>query len=242
MDKKIPQHIAFILDGNRRWAREKGLPILIGHMKGMDNVENIIDWCIEVDIKYLTVYAFSTENWDRTQEELSYLFNEVFEKGFSEKFPRFNEQNIKVNIFGDLKKFPEKMQKGINNLREETKNNTGLIFNVCLNYGGRTEIVRAVKNIVSEGISVEKINDETIANHLYTAGMPDPDLMIRTGGERRVSGFLLWQQAYTELYFPKAYLPGFNRAEFDKALDWYAARDRRHGGDSKKEKERIESA
>ena len=234
MNKKIPQHIAFILDGNRRWARAQGLPTLQGHMEGMNNVERIGDWCIEAGVKYLTVYAFSTENWKRSQEELNYLFTTVFDRAFVNKFKKFNEKNIKVNVFGELEKFPEKMCKGMKDLVEQTRNNTGLIFNVCLNYGGRPEIVRAVKNIVKKGIPANKINEEVVANHLYSAGMPDPDLMIRTGGERRLSGFLLWQQAYTELYFPEVFLPGFSKNDFNKALAWYASRDRRHGGDSKK--------
>jgi len=229
MKKKIPQHLAFILDGNRRWARAQGLPALMGHMKGMDNTERIGDWCAEVGIKYFTVYAFSTENWNRSQEELDYLFTTVFNKAFVDKFKKFNEKNIKVNVFGELEKFPEKMCKGMQNLVEQTKDNTGLVFNVCLNYGGRAELVRAVKNIVSSGIPANQINEETVANHLYSAGMPDPDLMIRTGGAQRVSGFLLWQQAYTELYFPEVFLPGFTREDFDKALEWYSSRDRRYG-------------
>lgn len=225
----VPQHIAFILDGNRRWARSQGLPTLQGHMKGMDRVEDLAKWCNDAGVKYLTVYAFSTENWDRTQEELNYLFNQVFDKGFSERFPKFKAENIKVNVFGELDKFPEKMQKGIRNLIEETKDCTGLVFNICLNYGGRTELVRAIKKIVEERIPTGKIEEKTVSDRLYSAGMPDPDLMIRTGGEHRVSGFLLWQQAYTELYFPKVFLPGFTKQDFDEALEWYATRERRYG-------------
>jgi len=225
----VPQHIAFILDGNRRWAKAQGLPTLHGHMKGMDRVEDLAKWCGDAGVKYLTVYAFSTENWDRTQEELGYLFNEVFDKGFSEKFPKFKAENIRVNVFGELDKFPEKMQKGIRNLVEQTKDCTGLIFNVCFNYGGRTEIVRAIKKIVEEGIQTNDIDEKTVSDHLYSAGMPNPDLMIRTGGEHRVSGFLLWQQAYTELYFPETFLPGFTKQDFDEALEWYATRERRYG-------------
>ena len=229
MNRDVPRHIAFILDGNRRWAKAQGLPTLHGHMKGMDRVEDLAKWCSDAGVKYLTAYAFSTENWNRTQEELGYLFNEVFDKGFSEKFPKFKAENIRVNVFGELAKFPEKMQKGIRNLVEQTKDCTGLIFNVCLNYGGRTELIRAIKKIMEEGIPVSEIDEKTVSEHLYSAGMPDPDLMIRAGGEHRVSGFLLWQQAYTELYFPKAFLPGFTKQDFDEALEWYATRERRYG-------------
>lgn len=192
-------------------------------------MEDIAKWCKDAGIKYLTVYAFSTENWNRSQAELDYLFNEVFDKGFSEKFPKFKKENIKVNIFGELERFPEKMQQGIRNLAEQTKDCTGLIFNVCLNYGGRAEIVRAIRQIVEEDIPASEIDEKTVSSHLYSAGMPDPDLMIRAGGEHRLSNFLLWQQAYTELYFPKTFLPGFTKQDFDEALEWYANRERRYG-------------
>lgn len=229
MNDNLPKHIAIILDGNRRWARSQGLPTLQGHMKGMDRVEDIAQWCKEKGIKYLTVYAFSTENWNRTPGELNYLFNQVFDKGFAEKFPKFKKENIKVNIFGELDRFPEKLQKGIKNLAEETKDCDGVIFNVCLNYGGRAEIIRAAKQIVQEGIPADKIDEKVFTDHLYSVGMPDPDLMIRTGGEHRLSGFLPWQQAYTELYFPKVFLPGFTKQDFEEALEWYAGRERRYG-------------
>ncbi|MFH0905373.1 MAG: polyprenyl diphosphate synthase [bacterium] len=228
LPEPIPRHVAFVLDGNRRWARERGLPTLEGHLRGMDNIENIVEWCVKAGIGYLTVYAFSTENWDRSAEELNYLFNVVFPKGFG-KSARFNEQNVRVNLFGSVEKFPAKMQDEIRDLIDKTQENTGLQFNVCLNYSGRTELVQAVQAIMREGTPVDQVIEQTIADHLFSAGMPDPDLMIRTGGEHRLSGFLLWQQAYTELYFPKKYLPEFSEADFREALQWYAERDRRHG-------------
>ncbi|MDD5606130.1 MAG: polyprenyl diphosphate synthase [Patescibacteria group bacterium] len=225
----LPQHIAFVLDGNRRWARAQGLPTLEGHMRGMENIENIAQWCIEKDIKYLTMYAFSTENWDRSPEELDYLFNKVFVTGFRTYMERLAKENVKINIFGEIERFPEKMRAAIKQMVADSQNNTGLNMNFCLDYGGRAEIIRAVKNIVQEGIVPEKIDEAVIANHLYSAGMPDPDLMIRTGGEHRLSGFLLWQMSYTEFYFPQICLPGFTKQDFEEALEWYASRDRRHG-------------
>ena len=198
-------------------------------MRGMDNVENIVDWCIEYGIGYLTVYAFSRQNWDRTPDELNYLFGTVFNKAFSEKFHLFHEKNVKVNLFGHLDRFPKKMQEGIADLVEKTKANTGLVFNVCLDYGGREEITEAVQKIVREQTPVEMITPELIADNLYSAGMPDPDIMIRTGGEHRLSNFLLWQHSYTEFYYPTKYLPEFTKEDFIQALEWYADRDRRYG-------------
>ncbi len=227
--KTKPQHISFILDGNRRWARREGLPIYQGHMKGMDNVENIMDWCIEEGVTHLTVYAFSTENWDREEEELNYLFTKVYNFGFSEKFPKYHKKNVKVNLFGSLDRFPKKMQEGIWDLVNKTKDNTGLVLNVCLDYGGKLEITKAVKEIVAAGTAAEDITSDLIESHLYSAGMPPIDMMIRTGGEHRLSNFLLWQHAYTELYFPTKFLPEFSKEDFAEALEWYASRERRYG-------------
>jgi len=229
VNTQIPQHISFVLDGNRRWAKAQGLPTLQGHLKGLDAVFRIIQWCDEVGVKYLTTYAFSTENWDRTPKELDYLFNIVFQQGFNKYTPQLVANNVKVNLFGSWDKFPQGMRDSIRRMIEQTANNTGIVWNVCLDYGGRAEIIRAVKQIIEQGQRVEDVDDQLIANNLFSAGMPDPDLMIRTGGEHRVSNFLLWQQAYTEFYFPEVGLPGFTREEFDKALEWYASRDRRYG-------------
>jgi undecaprenyl diphosphate synthase len=229
MNNQIPQHISFVLDGNRRWAKAQGLPTLEGHLRGMENLMNIAQWCGEVGVKYLTVYAFSTENWNRAEEELAYLFGTVFTKAFAEKFDLLNEKNVKANVFGGLERFPEDMRRGMERLIDSTKANTGLVLNICLDYGGRSEITQAVKKIVEKGMSSEEITDQTIADQLFSAGMPDPDLMIRTGGEHRLSNFLLWQHAYTELYFPEVYLPAFSKKDFDEALEWYANRERRYG-------------
>lgn len=229
MADQVPTHISFVLDGNRRWAKQQGLPIWEGHRRGLDAVFEIIRWCSEAGVKYLTTYAFSTENWNRTPGELDYLFNIVFRQGFKKYLPKLIEDNVKVNLFGQSERFPGGMRASIREMLEKTAGNAGLVWNVCLDYGGRAEITRAVKDIVSTGISAEDITEQTVAEHLFSAGMPDPDLMIRTGGEQRMSNFLLWQHAYTELYFPKIYLPGFAKADFDAALEWYANRDRRYG-------------
>ncbi len=229
MSSQVPTHISFVLDGNRRWAKAQGLPTLEGHLQGMENVMNIGGWCGEAGVKYLTVYAFSTENWNRGEEELAYLFGTVFTKAFAEKFELLNERNVRVNVFGQLERFPEAMRRGLENLIEKTKTNTGLVFNICLDYGGRAEITKAVKEIVKKGVGADEVTEQMVGDYLFSAGMPDPDLMIRTGGEHRLSNFLLWQHAYTEFYFPAVFLPAFSKKDFDDALEWYASRDRRYG-------------
>lgn len=225
----IPQHIAFILDGNRRWAKDRGLPAWQGHLKALDTLDELVYWCRETGVKYLTVYAFSTENWGRPEEELGHLFGEVLTEGVTEKFPRLHEQNIRVNVLGRLDRFPPKMQTAIGDIIEKTKSNTGLVFNWCLDYGGRSELVRAGQEITRQQIPADQITEDIVSAHLYSAGVPDPDLVIRTSGEQRLSGFLLWQNAYAELYFPKVYFPAFTKTDFDEALTWYAGRDRRYG-------------
>lgn len=198
-------------------------------MQGMENLEQVLDWCGEVGVKYVTTYLFSTENWGRNEQELYYLFNNVFTRAFKEKFPRLIEQNIKFNIFGEIDKFPVGMQQGLTELMEKTRNNTGLVWNACLNYGGRAELVRAVRQIVATGTTVDQITEQTIADNLYSVNIPDPDLVIRTSGEHRLSGFLLWQNAYAELYFPKVFFPAFSKDDFMSAIEWYANRERRYG-------------
>lgn len=227
---ELPQHIAFVLDGNRRWAKAQGLSALEGHMQGMRNIENIAEWCMETGVKYLTMYAFSKENWDRSAEELDYLFNTVFVTGFNNYVQKLIDRGVRINVFGEIDRFPAKMQEAIRAMLTKSQANAGeLVMNFCLDYGGRSELVRAVQDIVREDIAVDEIDEKVIAGHLYSAGIPDPDLMIRTGGEHRLSGFLLWQMAYTELYFPSVALPAFSRTDFDAALEWYASRDRRYG-------------
>ena len=229
----LPKHIAIIMDGNRRWAKANGLTTKEGHKAGAKNLENIALICNKLGIKYLTVYAFSTENWKRSEEEVSALM--LIMKAYLDSFSkRVNTENIRVKVLGDISRLSESLQKSIRNAIEKTKNNTGLTLNVAFNYGGRPELVNAMKNIalkVKNGeLNVDDINEDTISNHLYTAGMPDPDLMIRTSRELRTSNFLPWQLVYTEFYFPDVHWPAFNEEELLKAIEVYQSRNRRFGG------------
>ena len=204
-EKLLPQHIAIIMDGNRRWAREKGLDYRLGHKEGAENLKRIAKYANEIGIKYLTVYAFSTENWKRTKEEVGALM--ILLQKYLEEFLSSNDfDNIKINVLGDTSKLGEGLQKSITKILHETENNTGLVLNIAFNYGGRDEIVKAVKRISTEvkenKLDIDDINEETFSKFLYTAGQPDPDLLIRTSGEQRLSNYLLWQLAYTEFYFP----------------------------------------
>ena len=222
----LPKHIAIIMDGNRRWAKANGLTTKEGHKAGAKNLENIALICNKLGIKYLTVYAFSTENWKRSEEEVSALM--LIMKAYLDSFSkRVNTENIRVKVLGDISRLSESLQKSIRNAIEKTKNNTGLTLNVAFNYGGRPELVNAMKNIE---LNVDDINEDTISNHLYTAGMPDPDLMIRTSRELRTSNFLPWQLVYTEFYFPDVHWPAFNEEELLKAIEVYQSRNRRFGG------------
>ncbi len=229
----LPNHIAIIMDGNRRWAKSKGLTTRDGHKAGADTLENISKFCNEIGIKYLTVYAFSTENWKRTKEEVSALM--AILKMYLDSFLKEkNKQNIKIRILGEINDLSKSLKTSINKAVEETKNNTGLILNIAFNYGGRAEIVRAVKSIAKEikeeKIDIEDINEDLISNHLYTAGEPDPDLLIRTSYELRTSNFLPWQLVYTEFYFSKKNWPEFNNEDLLEAIKVYQNRNRRFGG------------
>lgn len=228
----FPQHIAVIMDGNRRWARSKNLPIKIGHKTGADTLEKIAKYANKIGIKYMTMYAFSTENWNRSEEEVSglMLLLQIYLDDFAK---RASSSNIKLNVIGDVKRLSEKLQKSIEKCEKLTENNTGLVLNIAFNYGGRDEIVKATKKIaieVKEGkISENDINEEMFANYLYTANMPDPDLLIRTSGESRISGFLLWQLSYTEFLFVDKYWPEFSEEDLDLAIEEYQKRNRKFG-------------
>ena len=202
--ENLPKHIAIIMDGNRRWARAKGKPSAFGHKEGAKTLEKIVRYANKIGIEYITVYAFSTENWKRAEDEVSALML-LFQSYIEDYTKRADSENIKVQFLGDTTAFSPKLQKGIQNCIERTKNNTGIVFNMALNYGGRTEIIKAVKEIsedVKNGkINIEDINEELISNHLYTKGQPDPDLLIRTSGEIRLSNFLPWQLVYSEFLF-----------------------------------------
>jgi undecaprenyl diphosphate synthase len=225
---KVPQHVAIIMDGNGRWAKQRGLPRLAGHRAGTENLRRIIEACVEFGVKYLTIYAFSTENWGRPEDEVSGLmgiFDEVFERELTE----LHKQGAKLNHIGRLDEVRESLREKVINGMELTKDNKRLVLNVAFNYGGRDEVVQAVKNIIKDGIKPDEVNEETIADHLYTAGMPDPDLVIRTSGEQRISNFLIWQAAYAEWVFPETLWPDFGRDELLAAIQEFGKRERRYG-------------
>ena len=230
--ENMPKHIAIIMDGNRRWAKEQGKPASFGHKEGAKTLEKIVRYANKIGLEHITVYAFSTENWKRTEEEVSALML-LLQNYLDDYSKRADSENIKVKILGDITALSPKMQKSIINCMERTKNNTGVVFNIALNYGGRDEITRAVKKIatkVKEGeINVDDINEELISNELYTVGQPDPDLVIRTSGEKRLSNFLPWQSTYSELLIIDKNWPDFNEQDLDNAIIEYQKRTRKFG-------------
>lgn len=231
--ENFPKHIAIIMDGNRRWARGKNLPVKLGHKAGADNLKEIAKYANKLGIKYLTLYAFSTENWKRSEEEVSGLM--FLLKTYLDDFLKeVDTKNIKLRVIGDITRLSEGIQDSIKKCIQKTKNNTGLVLNIAFNYGGRAELVKATKEIaldVKNGkISEEDINEELISNHLYTADQPDPDLLIRTSGEMRISGFLIWQLSYTEFLFVNKYWPEFSTQDLDSAIEEYQRRNRKFGG------------
>lgn len=229
----VPNHIAIILDGNGRWAKAKGMPRSYGHVKGCANLETICDDMKELGVKYLTVYAFSTENWKRSREEVEGLMK-LF-RNYLKKCIKISERNkMRVKIIGDIRAFDEDIQQKIQELEEFSKDYDELHFQIALNYGSRDEITRGMRKMaqdVADGkLSPEEIQEGTISGYLDTAGIPDPDFLIRTSGEQRLSNYLLWQLAYTEFYFTEVAWPDFNKAELIKAIEQYNRRDRRYGG------------
>ena len=234
LDKsRLPYHVAIIMDGNGRWAQERNLPRSVGHRTGMESLRTVVKLCSQLGIKILTVYAFSTENWKRPQEEVSVLMGLLYEY-IKKELDELNREQVQVRVIGRLKELPARAQQEIKRAVELTANNNKLIFNIALNYGGRAEIVDAVRKLASlaiEGkIDPEEITEELMQQYLYTADLPDPDLLIRPAGEKRISNFLLWQIAYTEFYFTDVYWPDFGEEDFLKALDAYQNRKRRFGG------------
>ena len=227
-DLKIPNHVAIIVDGNGRWAQERGLPRLKGHDAGFENLKKIGKYILSKDIKILSLYVFSTENFKRGKKEVDHLMD-LFILMFKKDKNFFMKNNIKVIFSGRDKPLPKKVIEARNKLTELTKNNTGGILNICLNYGGRAEIVDATKKIVENNIDINEISEELFSKYLYQ-DLPDVDLMIRTSGELRLSNFLLWQVSYAEFYFPKIYFPDFTEQDFDDAILIYNKRDRRYGG------------
>lgn len=229
----IPKHIGIIMDGNGRWAQERGLPRSMGHKAGVEAVRPIVKKCSNIGVKYLTLYVFSTENWRRPSDEVNILMKLLAEYLKSE-FEELNSNNVVINHIGDIKKLPEICQDELNYAYEKTKDNTGLILNLALNYGGRQEIIHCFKemckDIQSNKLDYNKINEKTIENYLYTSGMPDPDLIIRPSGEERLSNFLLWQCAYSEFWFSNIKWPDFKEENLMEAISDYQKRKRRFGG------------
>ena len=229
---KIPTHVGIIMYGNRRWAKEKGMIPSLGHKAGADNLKKVAEACEKFGIKHLTVFAFSTENWKRSKDEVKYLMDLFlsYAKSFRK---RLNEKNYRVRMAGDKSALSEELQQEITYIEEATKNNDGLTINLAINYGGRAEIINATKNIAekvkSGEIYIEEINEDLINRNMQTYDSPDPDLIIRTGGEKRLSGFLIWQSAYSEFYFTKVYWPDFDGEELNKAIIEYSNRKRNFG-------------
>ena len=229
----VPNHIAIILDGNGRWAKEKGMPRSYGHVKGCANLETVCDYMKELGVKYVTVYAFSTENWKRSREEVDGLMK-LF-RSYLKKCIKLSDKNkMRVRVIGEISAFDQDIQDSIVRLEEYSSKYDEIYFQIALNYGSRDEIVRSIRKLAQDAIDSkvkpEEIDEHVFENYLDTAGIPDPDLMIRTSGELRLSNFLLWQLAYTEFYFTDVAWPDFNKAELVKAIEKYNQRDRRYGG------------
>lgn len=232
--EKVPQHVAMIMDGNGRWAIQRGLPRLAGHKAGTENLRRIIRASVEFGVKYLTIYAFSTENWGRPPEEvqgLMLILQDVIDRELNE----LHKEGVQLRHIGRLERLDPRIQKKVLKAIELTKSNDRLVVNVAFNYGGRDEIVCAIQKIINDGISAEDVTDELVNNYLFTAGVPDPDLIIRTSGELRVSNFLIWQAAYSEWYITPTYWPDFDKEEYRRALESFANRDRRFGKVSSEE-------
>ena len=232
-ERKIPVHVAIIMDGNGRWAKKRGLPRTAGHAQGARVVEQILEDADHMGIRYLTVYAFSTENWSRPDSEVKALMN-LLRTYMKTSLAKCARNNVRIRVIGDKSRLDSDLQASIANLEKETASNTGIGFQIAINYGSRDEIVRAVRKaamkVKETELNPEDITEDMISDELDTCGIPDPDLLIRTGGEERISNFLLWQTAYSELYFCDAAWPDFNKNELEKAVDAFNNRERRYGG------------
>jgi len=229
----IPRHVAIIMDGNRRWARDRGLPALEGHRRGIVALREVTRAASDLGIEIVTVYGFSTENWRRDASEIAFLFDLCVHFAKTE-LGELNKNNVRVRIIGDWQALPERSRKALASLEAATETNTGLVLNLAVNYSSRSELERAVRAIAADvaagKVAIDTIDDELIASYLYTAGIPDPDLLIRPGGEHRLSNFLLYQAAYTELVLSDVYWPDFSRAHLEEAVAEFASRQRRFGG------------
>ena len=240
----VPNHIAIIMDGNGRWAKKRFQPRFMGHRAGLKSVENIVKYCAELDVKVLSLFAFSSENWRRPGKEVSLLMD-LFSQAIKQQAKRLHQNNIRMKIIGDISRFSPKLQQQIIDAQALTADNDGLILNIAANYGGRWDITQSVKHIADKvkagELEPEQITEQTINDSLSTAELPEPDLFIRTGGEQRVSNFLLWQLAYTEFYFTDALWPEFDAAELDKAIASYSQRERRFGRTSEQVQEQPDA-
>ncbi len=229
----LPLHVGIIMDGNRRWAKKRNLPVSAGHSKGAETFKKLALYCNKIGLRHLTVYAFSTENWKRSEKEISALML-LFRKYLKMVMEEFKEENIRIKFIGDISRFSEDIKEMVKVIETETKNRTGLNLNIAMNYGSRAEILRAVRNISqkieSKKLKTEDINEQLLENNLYTKGQGDIDLIIRTAGEQRISNFLLWQGAYAEFYFTDVLWPDFSENEFNKAITEYNKRIRKFGG------------
>jgi len=230
---KLPQHLAIIMDGNGRWAERRGLPRSVGHREGAKTVRRVITNCLDFNIPILTIFAFSTENWKRPKKEITYLIK-LFERVLSREKENLVKNNVKINFIGRLDNLPNSLTEKMKELHESTKKNNKLILNIAINYSGRTEIVDALKTILlkidNKKLSIEEINENTIRDNLYTHNLPDPDLLIRTAGEMRISNFMLWQIAYTELWVTPVFWPDFDENNLVEAIRNFQKRVRKYGG------------
>ncbi|MGA9348293.1 MAG: isoprenyl transferase [Anaerolineae bacterium] len=225
---KVPYHLAIIMDGNGRWARSRGLPRLAGHRAGTENIRRILEGCVEYGIKVLTLYAFSTENWGRPDAEVRGIMR-ILEQTIDRELPELHKNGVQLRHIGRLEGIPERLRQKVREAIELTKHNERIVLNVAFNYGGRTEILDAVRRIVESGVDPDRLDDDIFSQYLYTAGLPDPDLIIRTAGELRISNFLIWQSAYAEYYATPTYWPDFDKDELYRALLEYSGRERRFG-------------
>lgn len=222
-----PTHVAFIMDGNRRWARENKLSLFLGHESGARNIEPLVEYAVDNNISYLTFWAFSTENWQRSDEEVKDILG-VFRKALKDPMiKKLQDLKARIYVIGDISPFPDDIKQDVSRILHDTKDNTRITVNIALNYGGRKEILDAVNTLLKQG--AKSVDEHTFSKTLYTVGQPDPDLVIRTGGEQRLSGYLPWQSVYAELYFTKTLWPDFGVTEFEKALEEYSQRQRRFG-------------
>jgi len=227
--EKIPRHVAIIMDGNGRWALARGLPRLAGHRAGTENLRRIIRATVKLGIQYLTIYAFSTENWGRPPEEVQGLML-ILQDVIDRELYELHKEGVQLRHIGRLERLDPSLQQKVLKAIELTKDNQRLVLNVAFNYGGRDEIVQAIQRMLRDGVKPEQVSAELVSQYLYTAGVPDPDLIIRTSGELRVSNFLIWQAAYSEWYITPTYWPDFDEQEYHRAIETYAQRDRRYGG------------